>query len=527
MKVPAPTWCPDCRFKLRAVWRNEMSLYNRTCIVTGKSIISVYNPKSPYKVVSLDFYNGDQWTPFSFGREYDFSKTFFEQLDSLLKDVYKKALFPISSVGQNIDSDYVNFAGGCKNSYFCFNTAYAENVMYSRGSTNIKDSIDVYYNDHIENCYECVNVYKSNGVFWGQNSTSCIDCIFIENCNNCQDCFGCVNLHNKSFCFFNEQLSKEEYYQRISEYVGSKNGMNIVATLFKSHALKYPKRATQNRNVINCSGDYIFESNNCKNCFETGHSENSKYFFGTRNTKDSYGGTGGIGVTESIENMTANHSNRMIGTVACENSHDIEYSFVLNNCSNFIGCDGLKNSQYCILNKQYTKEEYEKIREHIVNELISLDWYGLIIPPSLSPFAYNETIAQDNMSLTKEEASLLGFRWEDSLQVTKGKETIQLNQIPDSIKDVLVSITSEILSCSNCVRNYKILPQEFVFYKRLNIPIPEICFYCRHSNRIKRRGFLTFYNRNCANCSKEITTNYAPDRPEIVYCKSCYQKEVF
>ena len=56
MKVQAPPFCPECRFKIRAQWRNEMSLYNSTCSVTGKNIISVYHPKSPYQVVSLDFY---------------------------------------------------------------------------------------------------------------------------------------------------------------------------------------------------------------------------------------------------------------------------------------------------------------------------------------------------------------------------------------------------------------------------------------------------------------------------------------
>ena len=30
MDVPAPKICPDCRFKMRAVWRNERILYNRT-----------------------------------------------------------------------------------------------------------------------------------------------------------------------------------------------------------------------------------------------------------------------------------------------------------------------------------------------------------------------------------------------------------------------------------------------------------------------------------------------------------------
>ena len=33
--------------------------------------------------------------------------------------------------------------------------------------------------------------------------------------------------------------------------------------------------------------------------------------------------------------------------------------------------------------------------------------------------------------------------------------------------------------------------------------------------------------KTCQNCKKEFETSYAPDRPEIVYCESCYNKEVY
>ena len=526
MKVPAPVVCPDCRFKMRAVWRNEMSLYNRKCVVTDQNIISVYSPNSLYKVVSLDYYKSEEWDPFDFAQEYDFSKSFFEQFDLLLKNVYKKALFPILSVGANIESDYVNFAGGCKNSYFCFNTAYVENVMYTKGVTNARDTNDSYYSDHLENCYECVNVYNSTNVMWAKNSTACLDCVLIDNCRNCSNCFGCVNLYNQSYYFFNEKLTKEEYKIKISEYLGDYAKMLDAKKQFLIHSQKYPKKLNQNLNNMNCSGDYIFNSKNCKQCFEVGTSEDSKYIFGARNTKDSYGSIGGINASESLENMTPNHCHHMVGTVACENSKNIEYSFCLNNCSDCIGCDSLKNAQYCILNKQYTKEEYEKIRAHIIAELKEKNLCGLIIPSALSPFAYNETIGQDNMPMTKEEAVSSSFRWEENIQITKGKETLLPDQIPNHIADVTDSIKNEILKCIECERNYKITEQELLLYRRMVLPIPRQCFYCRHKDRLVRRGPYKFYDRNCSFCNDPIETTYAPDRPEKVYCEKCYQKEV-
>ena len=48
MKVPAPNICPDCRFKMRAMFRNETTLYSgRKCGLCEKNIITMYNPKLP------------------------------------------------------------------------------------------------------------------------------------------------------------------------------------------------------------------------------------------------------------------------------------------------------------------------------------------------------------------------------------------------------------------------------------------------------------------------------------------------
>ena len=149
------------------------------------------------------------------------------------------------------------------------------------------------------------------------------------------------------------------------------------------------------------------------------------------------------------------------------------------------------------------------------------------MPPELSPFAYNETIAQDNFTLTKEEALAQGFRWQEYIQKTEKRETTPPDKIPDHIKNIPESIAKEILRCMDCNRNYKITEQELQFYKKMILPIPRKCFFCRHKDRVLRRGPYKFWERECAKCQKEITTNYAPDQSEIVYCEKCYQQEVY
>ena len=43
--------------------------------------------------------------------------------------------------------------------------------------------------------------------------------------------------------------------------------------------------------------------------------------------------------------------------------------FCCQNVANLFGCVGLKNKQYCILNKQYTKEEYETLVVRIIQQM--------------------------------------------------------------------------------------------------------------------------------------------------------------
>ncbi|MBP9716064.1 MAG: hypothetical protein KBD48_02660 [Candidatus Pacebacteria bacterium] len=529
MKVPAPHVCPDCRFKMRAVWRNEMSLYTGVqCGLCDKSIISMYNPKSGFTVYCNSCYRGDGWDSREYSADYNFSRPFFDQLKDLIKKVPKNSLYSTTGVGQSVNSDYTNCGGGLKNCSLCFNSSILEDSMYTRGATYSSNLIDSYFCKKVENCYECINVHNSVGVRHGQNSVNCMDCTFIENCSNLNNCIGCVNLRNKSFHILNKEYSKEEYFEILNKINSSYVEFVKFKEEFEKLRLDHPHRANENIKIQDCIGDYISESKNVHYSFEIINGEDSKWNFSSREMKDCYGTVGyGIKSELLLECTSTGYVSRGIGCWACEIGSDLEYSIsCFPNNKNLIGCDSLKNSQYCILNKQYSKDEYEKIRDHIINELKEKNLYGLMMPPDLAPFAYNETIAQDNMPMSRVDALSLGFRWEDDIQITKGKETLTPESIPDNIDDVSDDIKGEVLRCVECTRNYKITEAELLFYRKMKLPIPRYCFYCRHKDRLNRRGPYKFWNRKCDFCGDGITTTYSPDRPEKVYCEKCYQKEV-
>lgn len=529
MKVPNPKVCPDCRFKMRAMFRNETTLYSgRKCGLCGKGIISMYNPKSPYIIYCYDCFYSEKWDPMDYAMDYNENRSFLEQCKELFIKVPKINTYLSLGGGVNINSEYVNMATGCKNCYLVFNTSPAEDLMYSRGISRGKDSSDIYFSTNFERCYECVNVQESNGILYGQNVTGSVDSAFLFNCRGLMNCFGCVNLNNKSYYFLNKPLPQDEYKKKVAEILGSYEKIQEFRKEFEKFVLKFPMRENNNIKTINSTGDYLFECKNVHNAFEAAEAEDSRYIFSSKGVKNSMDVIGyGTKSEKMLEVVATGLSSNIIATYGAENCINILYGFYLRNCKNCIACDALHNGEYCILNKKYTKEEYERLCLKIIEELKEQDLYGLMIPSDLAPFAYNESIAQDNFPMTKEQVLAFGLRWEDDIQKTEGRETLHTKELPDNIKDVSDSIVGEVLACLDCDRNYKITNQELLFYRKMNLPIPRKCFYCRHQDRITRRGPYKFWDRNCAKCEKGITTNYSPERSEIVYCEKCYQQEVY
>ena len=102
------------------------------------------------------------------------------------------------------------------------------------------------------------------------------------------------------------------------------------------------------------------------------------------------------------------------------------------------------------------------------------------------------------------------------------------------IENVNYSIINEIIECKHagecnqqCTIAFKITEDELVFYKKMNIPLPTLCYNCRHYERLKKRNPMKLWDRKCIKCNKDIKTSYAPERPEIVYCEECYKKEIY
>ena len=542
IKVPPPTWCPECRLIKRLAWRSERSLFKRKCDLCGKEKILIFPPESPYAVYCYPCWWSDKWDAQSYGKDYDFSRPFFEQFKELFLRVPRMGII---QQHVNVNSDYTNRASDNKNCYLIFAAADNENCSYGTSYWGAKDSMDCYNIHSCELCFECIDCYGCNHLLYSQECNDCLNSAFLLNCKNCTDCFGCVNLRNKSYCIFNEQFTKEDYKNQI-EKIRPKTRIEVEVTRKKmaEFSVKHIAPSLVENHSTNVSGNWLDECKNVEAGFNCKKVEDGKYLFGIGEAKDvmdyTYWGKSSELIYEcsSIGYQCAQvfFSNecwdQLIRAQYCVNCHS---------SSDLFGCVGLRKKQYCILNKQYTKEEYEKLMPKIIDHMNEMPYkdflgreycYGSTFPLDIHAFAYNETIAQELFPISKEEAEKQGYRWVEP-EAKNHSITLKAEDVPDSIEEVDEQILKEVIGCADagkcnhqCTEAFKITPDDLNFYKRMGIPVPKLCPNCRHFARLAQRAPNKLYDRKCAKCGKEIQTTYAPDRPEIVYCKQCYQKEV-
>lgn len=519
MEVSEPTFCPDCRRQRRLIFRNERNLYIRNCDFSGKQMITVYSPDKPVKVYHHDIWWSDKWDAKEYGMDFDFTKTFSEQFWVLQSKVPRMSM--IITTCEN--SDYAPYSVNSKNCYMCVSSNFSEDVMYCYQTNSSKDCLDCTLSYHCELCYECVFCVKLYHAFWSINCNNCSDIYFCRDCQGCRNCIGCVSLINKSFHIFNQPVSKEEFNKTIETL---KNRENILkqAKAFEEFSSKMPFRAVYTIGSENISGNHIINSKNSHYCFEVEGLEDCKYIHTIPlNAKDCYDchyTQNGELCLDSISAVNDYNCKFVLHSWNVKNSSYVQECYY---SSNLFGCLGLKQSKYCILNKQYPEKEYEELLPKIIEHMKKTGEWGEYFHPKLSLFAYNESLAQEFFPLPKEEVIKNGNFWKEKDE----REYQPANhQMPDNIDKIDDNVIGKILACTDCGKNYKIIFQELNFYRKNGIPAPAKCPDCRHKNRIKIRGAHHLWDGKCDKCGENTKSEHDPTIPKIVYCEKCYLETI-
>ncbi|PIR46934.1 MAG: hypothetical protein COV07_01575 [Candidatus Vogelbacteria bacterium CG10_big_fil_rev_8_21_14_0_10_45_14] len=393
-----------------------------------------------------------------------------------------------------------------------------------------------------ENCYDSGNCFKNYNCAYTFQARQNVDCKFLSYSGGCTNCFASTNLKNKSYVFLNEQLTKEEYQKKVGEIdLGSYKVYEYWKDKARDHWKKYPPRPAYDDFSVDCEGSsYIFESKNCKDSFEVVGAEDCRFLdlIASGNVKDTYD------LTQFGANLDMVYDSCEIGKDARDiqfsfNSGldlmDVRYSAFLTSTAHHFGCVSVRKSEYCILNKQYSKEEFDVLKKRIIKDMEENPYvskeghvykYGEFFPPEFSPHAYNGTFANFFFPLSKEDVLKKGLRWLEP-EEKEYKVTIVAKDLPDNIKDVEDSLLKDVIGCMKCKRGFRVIKKELEFLRSNCLPLPRNCPFCRIGEKIelwiKNRKLI---DRVCDKCGVDFKTYCDKERAPHVLCKKCYLAEV-
>ena len=516
--------CPLERQRRRAAHRNFTNLYWRTGD-SGK-FLSMYDEHAKFPVYSSKQWWGDSWDAKSFGREVDFSKPFFDSYAALKNTVPHFATIGI----ENDNCDYSNAVFNSRNCYLCFGCVKSSDCLYSHIVWECESCVDCLYIFESQWCSHSTDIVGCYDVHYATEAVNCSESYFLHDCKNCAHCFGCVNLRGKQYCWFNQQLSKDAYLAKLAALKPLKrktiDSANAKLAQYRSERAIYPAAFESQCEEID--GNHLYYSQNCRYSFDLKRSEGCRYSFTALSAIHCQDTSFGGHMNQfCFEGLTLRGCERVMCSHYLSDSSDSAYSEFCFNCRDVFGCNGLRNAQFCILNRQYSKEEYARLRALLVEHMKSTGEWGEFFPAAISPFAYNESIAGEYTPLSEAECAARGYRYKSELHshaAGVADAGAAPTEPPESIDETSDTITSQLFSCPESGRGYKYIAAEVAFYRRTGIPLPGNAFAVRHQRRIAQRQPRRLEQTACGKCGVALNAAPIPGiAGRLPYCSACYQ----
>ncbi|MDD5056036.1 MAG: hypothetical protein PHZ00_07280 [Candidatus Peribacteraceae bacterium] len=525
LSIPPPTLCPDARQQRRLTFRNERVFYHRACSRCDRKIIALYPADAVCPVYCGQCYWGDGWDALAYGRSFDPAQSFFRQFDQLQRTV--PHLFFSSTNNEN--SEYCNHAGFMKDCYLVHGSMHSRNCHYSTRVFRCTDCTDCLFINDCELCYECVNCDECYDLRHAYHCAGCFACRWVQHCHGSRDLLFCVNRRQARYQVLNVQQTKEEYERIRAEVESSPEVRDRYLDEYRMLLLSVPVPSRISDQAEDCTGNFLRQCRRCHDTFDAQKCQDIVHGFDIEQVNDSCDIYSVYAPGElCYELYSAHHVHSTLFSHDCWPADNLLYCDHCFGCKNCFGCLGLTKKEHCILNKQCTKEEYEKLVPEIVDHMSRIGEFGEFFPVQSSPFAYNETTAQEYFWLKKEEVVRRGWRWRDQIEEKpKVDRTIPASQVPASIDATPDDILNWAVECENTKRPFRIIRKELDFYRKMRVPVPIFHPDERHKRRMAMRNPRKLWERECAKCGKGMKTSFAPEKPEKVFCEECYLTEVY
>lgn len=258
-----------------------------------------------------------------------------------------------------------DFLFDCKNAFYSFDTASSQDIVYIFDSYKATNCVDGDYVIESENCYECVDVFKAYNSTYLNYCARIYDSHFCYDCNDSNNLFGCVYLNHKEYCIFNRQYTKEEYEKKMKKLLQRSPEENLAE--MRKLMMRFPVTTSLVTHSENCDyGNHVHYSKNLYLCFDSAHSEDSAYLYDAHYDKNCFDLTQVFHSENCYQCISSARLNNCIFMNDCADMYDSGFCENCSNSHHLFGCSALKDAEYCILNKQYSKEEYEKEIQEIM-----------------------------------------------------------------------------------------------------------------------------------------------------------------
>jgi len=416
-----------------------------------------------------------------YGIDYDANNNFFKNFESL----YKIIPFPPTIlIWECENSDFSDQTLGTKDVYLSFVTIKdCEKIAYSistkEWSRNVFNSMMVW--DNSESIYFSTGAIKSSNIFYSKYVINSYNIYFSTNLIWCSDCIDCSDLENQKYCIENKQYSKEEYEQRKQEILKNKEGF---LEKYKQITKNYKGKNIASTNTtwvfnIECNdisdAYFNYQIKNGKNLFLVGGKQQWEdmydCFLHTPPQKDVYGA------------FSSGFSDNIYNSMHVARSSNIYYSMNLEACSFCIWCIGLKNKSYCILNKEYSKHQWEVLADKIFSQMDQDGVLWEFFPGSFNPFYFNDTMAKMLGNFTKQEVTSEWYMWRDEEVKVDIPETSDIVSTADLRHyqwydrdgdwKINEAILNKVIKDENG-NYYRIVQMEYDFLQKHSLPLPEI-----------------------------------------------------
>ncbi len=516
--LPLPTISSEERIRKQLAYRNERRFFWRDCSHTGQRIFSAYAPTTQFPVVAAEYYNSGDWDPISYGREFDFRRPFFDQLHELWILVPR----PASVQAETLTSKAVHNVCKVKDSFFVFDSQRSERCWYSVGLYQCSDCLDCYNLQDCNLCYDCLDCRSSEMLRYSEHCLNCVDSYFLFNCNNCRHSLFCANLENAQYCVFNKQVSKEEYEKALREWqFGSSHMLDSARNKYLEFLSTQAVPHIYADRIDDCSGNYLYGCDHALDSFECNDCENIIHCNRLRGAKRCLEGFAYGGETGDCAQFVdvGERAYEVVNSVSCLNDVlNLDYCGYCEDSSNLFGCVGLRGKEYCILNRQFSKGEYRKLRARIERFLRETSIWGYFFPGNFSDFAYNHSAANDYMPLNEVQARMMGFLWDETDESIKPSQLLAAEgdapdtrfvDTPRTVEEAATLNLKEVLFlCEMTGRPYQLFAEELQLYRKIIVPPPSRGYEQRYRERIARLAPRRMNMRKSSRSRDEIRTAF-------------------